>query len=611
MAQGDLTKLESRLHTAVTSPRNRSRPGRYGRTEWSWYGYITRLLENIVSSRKLLPCFVFDNTDHFEVSFQEAVFQWSQAIHRETPYSIMIIPITDRTIWRLSKSGPFQTYRSKLFYLPIPSTKEVLKRRVDYLKAHSDTRRGSQSYFFKKGIRLNLKDIYAFAVCMEEDFIREDFISRRIGWLSNHDIRRGLVLSQSVITSPFLSIEDLVAAYVSGGPDRGLKVGHRKFMQALLLGNYNNFQQEESAFILNVFLVSADFPSSPLLKLSVLKLLIDKAGIADDLTGYVPMSQLLLYFSSMGVSEEAINNAFQSLLDHRLVEPFDASRSELFNEQRLTITHSGRVHYEMAVSDAIYVSQMAFATPLRAASVIAKLRAIKSGRMDRTEWSMIRRILLLYCFSEDRAFINIPKDEMFEGQRQLRKDLFARWVTDSRTAYGSEGNNVASDDNASVRATTGLSSQGNHLPLVVKWFDVVKGFGFLDGAPDKDVFVHASVAKRAGIESLNEGDRVVCDVAVGPDSRRNAIQIHSVEPGSPRAAGADEMQHATVAFYNSVKGYGFVTIGDGDDDAYLSASVMAQAGLTVLDDGRAVKVSVGAKAMGRGRAITRIEGIPL
>jgi len=34
MAQRDLTKLEGRLHTAVTSPRRRSRPGRYGRTEW-------------------------------------------------------------------------------------------------------------------------------------------------------------------------------------------------------------------------------------------------------------------------------------------------------------------------------------------------------------------------------------------------------------------------------------------------------------------------------------------------------------------------------------------------------------------------------------------------
>jgi fido (protein-threonine AMPylation protein) len=34
MAQGDLTKRESRLHTAATSPRHRSRTGRYARTEW-------------------------------------------------------------------------------------------------------------------------------------------------------------------------------------------------------------------------------------------------------------------------------------------------------------------------------------------------------------------------------------------------------------------------------------------------------------------------------------------------------------------------------------------------------------------------------------------------
>jgi MFS transporter, DHA2 family, multidrug resistance protein len=37
MAQGDLTKLEGRLHTAGTSHRRRSRPARYGRTEWPWF----------------------------------------------------------------------------------------------------------------------------------------------------------------------------------------------------------------------------------------------------------------------------------------------------------------------------------------------------------------------------------------------------------------------------------------------------------------------------------------------------------------------------------------------------------------------------------------------
>lgn len=44
---------------------------------------------------------------------------------------------------------------------------------------------------------------------------------------------------------------------------------------------------------------------------------------------------------------------------------------------------------------------------------------------------------------------------------------------------------------------------------VVKWFNTTKGFGFI--APDSggpDVFVHASAAERAGLRSLNEGQRV-------------------------------------------------------------------------------------------------------
>ena len=43
----------------------------------------------------------------------------------------------------------------------------------------------------------------------------------------------------------------------------------------------------------------------------------------------------------------------------------------------------------------------------------------------------------------------------------------------------------------------------------VKWFNATKGYGFI--APDdggKDAFVHISAVERAGLSTLNEGQRV-------------------------------------------------------------------------------------------------------
>ena len=43
----------------------------------------------------------------------------------------------------------------------------------------------------------------------------------------------------------------------------------------------------------------------------------------------------------------------------------------------------------------------------------------------------------------------------------------------------------------------------------VKWFNPTKGFGFIEPSDGgKDVFVHSSAVERAGMNSLNEGQKV-------------------------------------------------------------------------------------------------------
>ena len=59
----------------------------------------------------------------------------------------------------------------------------------------------------------------------------------------------------------------------------------------------------------------------------------------------------------------------------------------------------------------------------------------------------------------------------------------------------------------------------------VKWFNATKGFGFIQ--PDQggsDVFVHISALERAGLKSLNEGQKVDYELATNK-GRTSAVNI--------------------------------------------------------------------------------------
>ena len=60
----------------------------------------------------------------------------------------------------------------------------------------------------------------------------------------------------------------------------------------------------------------------------------------------------------------------------------------------------------------------------------------------------------------------------------------------------------------------------------VKWFNSQKGFGFItpEGG-SKDVFVHISAVERAGLQGLNEGQRVQYDLLPGKDGKSSAENL--------------------------------------------------------------------------------------
>ncbi|MCX7347039.1 MAG: cold-shock protein [Alphaproteobacteria bacterium] len=59
----------------------------------------------------------------------------------------------------------------------------------------------------------------------------------------------------------------------------------------------------------------------------------------------------------------------------------------------------------------------------------------------------------------------------------------------------------------------------------VKWFNSQKGFGFI--APDgggPDVFVHISAVERAGLSSLNDGQKVSFEIVKDPKKGKSSAE---------------------------------------------------------------------------------------
>jgi cold shock protein len=140
----------------------------------------------------------------------------------------------------------------------------------------------------------------------------------------------------------------------------------------------------------------------------------------------------------------------------------------------------------------------------------------------------------------------------------------------------------------------------------IKWFDVSKGYGFIipdNGLPD--VLLHVTCLRRDGFQTAYEGARIVAEVLQRPKglqvfrilSMDESTAIHPAESVPARThvqvTPTSGLERAVVKWFNRLRGFGFLTRGEGTEDIFVHMETLRRFGLTELRPGQTVLVRFG------------------
>lgn len=140
----------------------------------------------------------------------------------------------------------------------------------------------------------------------------------------------------------------------------------------------------------------------------------------------------------------------------------------------------------------------------------------------------------------------------------------------------------------------------------IKWFDPVKGFGFVVCDNDMpDILLHANVLRNYGQSSV--ADNATIRIRVQKTARGyQAIEVLSVVPPEPPEPGgsgflmpvadaeleACELLPARVKWFDAAKGFGFANTFGNNRDVFIHIDLLRRSGLAGLMPGEAIAIKV-------------------
>jgi len=185
------------------------------------------------------------------------------------------------------------------------------------------------------------------------------------------------------------------------------------------------------------------------------------------------------------------------------------------------------------------------------------------------------------------------------------------------------GENPGSAQRSSVDP---FANEGSTVDLVevrgvIKWFDASKGYGFIipdDGSTD--VLLHVTVLRRDGFQTAYEGARIVVECvqrskgyqAFRVVSMDESTAIHPAQMLPPRThvtvTPTSGLERAQVKWFNRLRGFGFLSCGEGSPDIFVHMETLRRYGMTELRPGQYVLVRYGPGSKGMMAAEIQPEG---
>ncbi|MFJ9559843.1 AAA family ATPase [Streptomyces fuscichromogenes] len=379
--------------------------------------YIEGLLRYIVRSQSRVPVVVFDNADHFDIEFQQKVYQYARSIYEKT-ICLIVLPITDRTSWQLSKHGALQSFDHESLFLPTPATDHIIRKRIEFLegRVEMERERPDDRYFVKRGIYLSIENLAAFTRTLQRVFLQTSSVSAWIGELANHDVRRALNIARAFATSPHLRVDDLLKSYLAGS---AIEIPKSRAAKALIRGDYDIYPVGQHDYVQNVFSLNSDLETTPLLGVRLLQLLSDVPR--DERRGaLIDVERVISYFAAAGIEVRAINLWLDAMLKTGLCLSYDPTVRDVASSGQIEISPAGARHLFWARESFEYLSAMADVTPLlREDTFDSMVEDLRDGR----GWRAKTARFLGYLMAEDLSYCTLPAHPAYESQLRLTRVL--------------------------------------------------------------------------------------------------------------------------------------------------------------------------------------------